>query len=70
MRTLTLCTLLALLAAPLALVSILGLVLLAFIFVQYYHIEYYLLSLFVGVSVLTLPHQHVMSNMYALMRKK
>ncbi len=57
-------------AAPLALVSILGLVLMAFIFVQYYHIEYYLLSLFVGVSVLTLPHQHVMSNMYALMRKK
>lgn len=57
-------------AAPLALVSILGLFLMAFIFVQYYHIEYYLLSLFVGVSVLTLPHQHVMSNMYALMRKK
>lgn len=57
-------------AAPLALISIFGLVLLAFIFVQFYHIEYYLLSLFVGVSVLTLPHQYVMSNMYALMRKK
>ena len=57
-------------AAPLALVSIAGLIALAFIFVQFYHTKFYMLSLFVGVSVLTLPHQHIMSNMYKLIRKQ
>ena len=57
-------------AAPLALVSIAGLIVLAFIFVQFYHTQFYMLSLFVGVSVLTLPHQHIMSNMYKLIRKQ
>lgn len=57
-------------AAPLALVSIAGLIVLAFIFVQFYHTKFYMLSLFVGVSVLTLPHQHIMSNMNKLIRKQ
>jgi hypothetical protein len=55
---------------PFTLFSFIGIFALIFFFDLNKNIDLFLMGLFIGISILTLPHQEVMSKMYFQIRKK
>ncbi|HQS34527.1 MAG TPA: Brp/Blh family beta-carotene 15,15'-dioxygenase, partial [Sediminibacterium sp.] len=55
---------------PLTAISLVGLFSIIFFLDLTNNINLVIMGLFIGISILTLPHQEVMSKMYLLVRKK
>ncbi|MBP7345550.1 MAG: hypothetical protein KA952_03335 [Sediminibacterium sp.] len=55
---------------PFSLFSFVGIFFLIYFFDLNKNIDLFLMGLFIGISILTLPHQEVMSKMYFQVRKK
>jgi Brp/Blh family beta-carotene 15,15'-monooxygenase len=55
---------------PFTLFSFVGIFALIYLFNLNQNIDLFLMGLFIGISILTLPHQEVMSKMYFQIRKK
>ncbi|MEO0065242.1 MAG: hypothetical protein RI983_568 [Bacteroidota bacterium] len=55
---------------PLTILSLMGIFALIYFFNMNKNLDLFLMSLFIGISILTLPHQEVMSKMYLQLRKK